>query len=501
MKKNRRLQLCASLAAYLSLNLMVQTGSCPKASAQQNIYNSQSADGQNFGKARQIMERAKQAFKAGDYNAAVSLCQAAMQFNRSDKNITHLLAMSYAESGDNYNANLWFRSTLTLDYNFIEARNNYGLFLHKTGNKSDAKKEYKTIIKINPNYPNAHYNLGTILHEEGDLDGAIEEYRTATRLHPNYFAAQRDLGTATYEKYERGGLKDIQEALGPLLEAAKLIPKNPMVHYHLGHIYCAKGDLDEGEREYRTSLHWEPQFAAGHFELGKIRYLRGDAFRCITEMREALKVNTTYTETKNFPGLDRRELQGYLAKAYEAVMNYPQAAKAWTEVAQLTHDNKAILAHIKALTKLEATKEKKKSKGPVFDEQEFHAMIRKGIELIDEGDMSEAKAVFNRVLEMNPASFEAYQNLGQIQEAEGDLNGATASYQKAIEYAPDFPGLYYNMGFLLEKMQLPTEAGRMYKKYHDLAGRYPYDPKHVVELQLEDVRNVQRGKERERLEF
>ncbi len=121
--------------------------------------------------------------------------------------------------------------------------------------------------------------------------------------------------------------------------------------------------------------------------------------------------------------------------------------------------------------------------------------------MIDEGDMSEAKSVFNRVLEVNPASFEAYQNLGQIQEAEGDLNGATASYQKAIEMAPDFPGLYYNMGFLLEKMQLATEAGRMYKKYHDLAGRYPYDPKHVVELQLEDVRNVQRGKERERLEF
>lgn len=489
------------LLAYAYLFSCFLGAICPGVQAQQNIYNSQSADGQNFGKARQIYARAQQAFKAGDFNAAVSLCQTAMTFNRSDKNICHLMAMSYAESGDNYNANLWFRSTLSLDYNFIEARNNYGLFLHKTGNIADAKKEYKTIIKIQPNYPNAHYNLGNILHEQGDLDGAIEEYRTAVRLHPNYFAAQRDLGTATYEKYERGGLKDIQEALGPLLEAAKLIPKNPMVHYHLGHIYCAQGNLDEGEREYRTSLHWDPQFAAGHFELGKVRYLRGDPYRCILEMKEALKVNPVYTETKKFPGLDRKELQTFLAKAYEAVFNYPQAAKSWMEVAQLTHENKAILARIKALDKAQTAREKKKSKGPVFDEAEYHALMLKGIEMVDDGDLSEAKSVFNRALEMNPSSFAAHQNLGQIQEAEGDLNGASGSYQKTIEIDPSFDGLYYNMGFLLEKMQLPTEAGRMYKKYHDLAGKYPYDPKHVVQLQLEDVRNIQRGKERERLEF
>jgi hypothetical protein len=32
----------------------------------------------------------------------------------------------------------------------------------------------------------------------------------------------------------------------------------------------------------------------------------------------------------------------------------------------------------------------------------------------------------------------------------------------------------------------------MYKRYHACDGRYPYDPKHITQLQLEDVRQQMR---------
>lgn len=441
--------------------------------------------------------KAREAFDNGDYGAAINILQAAKNFNHSDKNIIHLLALSYAANGDNYNAMMWFKSALSLDYNFLEARNNYGVFLKRTGQVKQAKKEFEVCIQINPNYAEPHYHRGEILHEQGDLDGAIEEFRTAVYLKENYFEAQRDLGISIYEKYEKGELKDISESLDKLQNAAKLIPKNPMVHYYLGRIWCAQGNLDEAEKEFRISLMCDANFAAGHFELGKLRYLRGDPIRCLIEMSAALKVNPTYTESKSYPKLDRLDVKRWTAPANEVKNFVNNAIRDWTEVAQETRNNTELINHIKALMKERDKNNKggrRKKNEPVFDVDQHNALLEKGVEEVDEGNLTQAKATFNRALEVNPNSWEAYQNLGGILEQEGDVNSASDRYQKAIAIVPLYDGLYYNMGYLLEKMRLPIEAGRMYRKYRDMHGKYPYDPKHIVNLQLQDVQQQQRQK-------
>lgn len=476
------------IALCLSLMLLVL---CPFSSSAQ-VYNNSHAGGQNPAKAIEVYGRAKQAFQAGDYAAAVNLCELAKGFNHSDKNIVLLLALSYAELGDNYNAMMWFRSALSLDYNFLEARNNYGIFLNKTGKQKEAKKEFETCIQINPNYANAHYGRGSILKDQGDLDGAIEEFRTAIRLRPKYYEAQRDLGLCIYEKYEKGQLKDISESVEKLQNAAKLIPRSPQVHYYLGLIWCAQGNLDEGEKEFRLTLMNDPNHAAGHFELGKVRYCRGDSDRCMDEMSASLKVNPTYTESKNFPAVNRKEAKTYLAKCKELKGYYDAAYRDWSEVAAMTKVNSDIVAHMKVLQKKATAKVKHKKGEPTFDKDEVDSLIIRGIEEVDEGNLQAAKATFNRALELNPNCWEAYQNLGGILESEGDITRASESYNKAMALEPSFCGLYYNMGYVLEKMRLPVEAGRMYKRFHECDGRYPYDPKHINQLQLEDVRQQMR---------
>jgi tetratricopeptide (TPR) repeat protein len=457
------------------------------------IYNNPNSGNQNPGKAQEIYQRAKQAFAAGDYAACINLCELAKNYNHSDKNIILMLALAYAEQGDNYNAMLWFRSALSLDYNFLEARNNYGIFLNKTGKQKEARKEFETCIQINPNYANAHYGRGSILKDQGDLDGAIEEFRTAIRLRPQYYEARRDLGLCVYEKYNSGALKDISESLEQLKSAAKLVPRSPMIHYYLGNIWCAQGDLDEAEKEFRVTLMNDPQHAAAHWELGRVRYLRGDIDRCMDEMGAALKVNPTYTDSKNFPSINRKEVKTYLAKCKELKHYYPAAIRDWTDVASLTRQNSEILAHIKELNRLEQKKQRGgKKNAPLFDEDEVNSLIIRGTEEVDEGNIQAAKATFNRALEINPNCWEAYQHLGGILEQEGDLTRASQSYQKAMDLEPAACGLYYNMGFVLEKMHLPVEAGRLYKRYHDCDGKYPYDPKHINQLQLEDVRQRMR---------
>lgn len=456
--------------------------------------NPHSQGGRKIVRSNQILEKAKQAFKIGDYNACIELCKMAKGLNAGNKHIVHLMALAYAEAGDNYNANLMFLSAITLDYNFIEARNNYGRFLRKTGKRKAAKQQYETCIKVNPNYPDAHYSIGVLYQDEGDLENAVEEFRTAIRLRPNYFAAKRELGVALYKMYDVGKIKNIKGSVEQLQEAARLIPKNPMIHYYLAKVWCAEGNLDEAEKELRLSLRNDANLAASHYELAKLRYLRGDPDRCIDELKRAFQVNPRYTEAREYPGIDTKKMRILSAKCKEAKGLYAEAAADWKDVAMQSRRQEKIKKKIKELFRQakKQARDRRKKKALAFDPMEYQALIDRGIREVDEGNMPGGKRTFLRATEINPSGFEGFQNLGGIYEIEGDFQRALGYYKKAEVLVPKFAGIYYNMGFVLEKMRLPIEAGRMYQQYHDIDGKFPYDPKHIINLRLMDERQKQR---------
>ena len=120
-------------------------------------------------------------------------------------------------------------------------------------------------------------------------------------------------------------------------------------------------------------------------------------------------------------------------------------------------------------------------------------MIQRGIAQVEDGDLDTAQRTFERAAELNPKGFRAQQNLGAIAEARGDTSQAVTRYQQAIALAPDYDGLYFNMGYLLERVGQPADAGEIYQ-VHKRAGRYPYDPKHYVELQQDMIRQEAREK-------
>ncbi|MGH9551651.1 MAG: tetratricopeptide repeat protein, partial [Terriglobales bacterium] len=309
------------------------------------------------------------------------------------------------------------------------------------------------------------------------------------RLNPNYFEAQRDLGLSIYERAEQGMGGNIADSVESLQKAAKLMPDNPMIWYHLGMIDCAEGKLDEAEAMFRTSLMKDAKLAASHWELAHLRYLRGDPDRCISECNFALKINPVYTDSKKYPHPDKLAMELALANCYEVKERWEQAVDGWRDVASMQRNNAATLQHIDDLEKgLRANAKKKKKGGPVFDPAEVQALINRGISESEDGDLDGAKRTFDRALELNPNSYEALQNIGALLEAGGDLNGAMQKYQAAMALRPRFDGAMYNFAYVLEKASLPADAGMMYQKFHEIAGRYPYDPKHIVALQQDDAR-------------
>ena len=429
---------------------------------------------------------AAQMFGVGDYQNCINLLRQAQTGDSRNKQIPHLMALAYSQMGDSKNAEIQFRSALSVDYNFVECRNNYGILLKKIGKFDEAKKQFNDCIRINSRYPKAHYNLGTVYFDQGDFDSAIESFRTATRLDSSYFEANRDLGLAIFQKFERGDGGEIAECLEKLEVAAQLVPQNPMIHYHLANIYCCDGNLDEAEIEFRKALKFDPKLAAAHFELGRLRYLRGDPNRALFELKESQRVSPIYTEGKKYPSIDRVKVKQLQAKCEELTDNYEAAIESLKDVASLTANNSQTTKHIAELSRLTRSGGRRSAKE--VDPAEIKAIVSQGIHQTESGELDAAKASFSRAIELDPKSFLAYQNLGGILEAQGDLANATMQYQAALDLKPKYDGLYYNMAYLLEKENMKAEAGAWYKRFHELSGKYPYDPKHIVSLQQELAR-------------
>src|SRR5271163_1068476 len=159
-----------------------------------------------------VYQKAKQAFALGDYMNCVNLAKKAVQMGYG-KDASMLIALGYAQLGDTYNANNYFLSTLTMDYNFVKCRNNYGVFLLKTGSLDTARTQFELCIQLDPKYPDPYFHLGEVFQKRGDLEKAIGYYETAIRIKPDYFDAVHSLGLAIYERVSSGKAGEIGESL------------------------------------------------------------------------------------------------------------------------------------------------------------------------------------------------------------------------------------------------------------------------------------------------
>lgn len=472
MRKNRFLPLC--------LSCLLWSGTGPAlaiAEHEQNLQN----------KAMQYFQQGLAAEQAGDLHAAQELFRKSIGQWARFKEVHYKLGLVSAKLGNNDEAMGEFRQALNIDNNFVQCRNDYALFqkLNKD-NVNEAMNQWKQCTMIDPKYPFPYFFMGQVLHEKGDLDGAINNFETVTRLAPNLADAHRELGLCIFERAQSD---DIMTAAKALEASAKLAPDNPMVHYHLGFIYATKGDLDAAESEIRIALNCEPRLAIGHWELARLRYLRGDIDHCLQELKAAEKVNPTYTAEKKYPQPRVQDMKQLRAKCIEAKGKLPEAIEAYLELGRIKGSDQIFAKHIEDLKKKIKLIQKERKKHPLtYDPEEIDALVSKGEEQFEDGDLAGAKASYERALELNPNSLEATMGLCSVQEAMGDLNAASASNQKAILINPEFAGAYYNYAYLLEKMNLPTDAGMMYAKFQKVEGKYPYDPQHVIKLQQDLIR-------------
>ena len=84
-------------------------------------------------------------------------------------------------------------------------------------------------------------------------------------------------------------------------------------------------------------------------------------------------------------------------------------------------------------------------------------------------DLGAARAIFERILDIDPGYAEAWNNLGIVRGELGDRAGAIAALHRALELVPHYADAHYNLARLYERTGEKVAALRHLKSAHRLA--------------------------------
>jgi Flp pilus assembly protein TadD len=87
-----------------------------------------------------------------------------------------------------------------------------------------------------------------------------------------------------------------------------------------------------------------------------------------------------------------------------------------------------------------------------------------GVYFYNQREISKAIQAYQKVIQMDPAYIEAYNNLGIIYQELGDFENALRSYQKSVEINPQYEKAYNNLGILFFLKDRYEEALEAFQK-------------------------------------
>ena len=95
---------------------------------------------------------------------------------------------------------------------------------------------------------------------------------------------------------------------------------------------------------------------------------------------------------------------------------------------------------------------------------EILILFNQGVLYQNQRETSKAIAAYQRVLELDPAYFEAYNNMGLLYQEIGDFDRAILAYQKSIEINPGYEKALNNLGILYYLKDRYEEALECFQK-------------------------------------
>lgn len=208
-----------------------------------------------------------------------------------------------------------------------------------------------------------------------------------------------------------------------------------------------KGDYKQAEEYYKIYLSRNPKEAKAHHLLGAMYMQEGELENALPSLQTAFSLeNSTPIETDL--ALCFYKLEDF-KNAFEHLKNVINDAENKT-----LYD--AVIVCTKKLDLADECLEYSIKSLKLFGE-DIYKLREIGDLAFDFEKYDIAREYFKKIIEICPADFVAYNNLGLAYEYAGDFDSAEAAYRKAIELKPNLDS-YYNLSIILKRKRKYKES-------------------------------------------
>jgi tetratricopeptide (TPR) repeat protein len=261
--------------------------------------------------------------------------------------------------------------------------------------------------------------LGTVKVKRGDLDGGLRLLQEAASTSPNNLNIQKDLGLALLEKGSNG------KALMILGEVRDRIGTDPTVRRALYQIYTGLGDERHAAEELREAEHLEQRAERAATREKNLRELSDRIHEL--ERTAAIKTPPDGTFVELWELYQRRGDKDWnLPRMEDLAGKHPESAEA-----------RAALGHVR---RLQGNVQEAKTlfQGALEDVPDLHLALQGLFQIyLADGSADTLVLLGRTAVEKRPASSYAHLYLARALAAKLQNDDATASYRKALELDPE----------------------------------------------------------------
>jgi tetratricopeptide (TPR) repeat protein len=293
----------------------------------------------------------------------------------------------------------------------------FGNYLYRSEQYSDALVAYDHALLINPKYASAWNNKGVIFEHLKRDSEAIAAYNQAIVFDPSNAVAWSNKGTifALHKEYD--------EALAALNQAIALDSTYEAAPYNKGLIFHTLNRYSEAIEAYDAAIILDPKYAIAWFHKGITLFALAHHEEALAAYNQAIALDPSYAQA----WYDKGNTLAKLGLYNEALNCYIESIALDSTLALAWHNKGAILDHINR--------------------------------------RSEALTAFDRALALNPDYAQAWYNkgatlskMGRSVEALGAFGHALAACEKTLEIDSQDADIWHLKAMILNKVGRDDEA-------------------------------------------